>query len=42
MVALVRELFYGIYGSPDLECSCIDSAFEGAIDATDIWTGEPR
>jgi len=42
MVTWVRGLFKDIHGSLDFDWeSCLESTFEGEIDATKIWTGEP-
>jgi polyisoprenoid-binding protein YceI len=43
MVTWVRGLFKDIHGRLDLEWdSCLASTFEGEIDATKIWTGQPE
>jgi polyisoprenoid-binding protein YceI len=42
MVSWVRGLFKDIHGRMDLDWDrCLDARFEGEIDATGIWTGEP-
>jgi polyisoprenoid-binding protein YceI len=42
MVTWVRGLFKDIHGRLELDWdSCLDATFEGQIDATKIWTGEP-
>ena len=42
MVTWVRGLFKDIHGKLDLDWDrCLDATFEGEIDATRIWTGEP-
>lgn len=42
MVTWVRGLFKDIHGRMDFDWdSCLDATFEGEIDATRIWTGEP-
>jgi polyisoprenoid-binding protein YceI len=42
MVTWVRGLFKDIHGSMEFDWdSCLESTFEGCIDATKIWTGEP-
>ena len=42
MVTWVRGLFKDIHGRLELEWDrCLDATFEGEIDATGIWTGEP-
>jgi polyisoprenoid-binding protein YceI len=42
MVTWVRGLFKDIHGHLDFDWdSCLESSFEGRIDATKIWTGEP-
>jgi polyisoprenoid-binding protein YceI len=39
----VRGLFKDIHGSVELEWTrCLETTFEGEIDATRIWTGEPQ
>src|SRR6266576_3169975 len=43
MVTWVRGLFKDIHGRLQLDWdSCLDATFEGEIDATGIWTGEPE
>jgi polyisoprenoid-binding protein YceI len=43
MVTWVRGLFKDIHGHLELDWeSCLDATFEGEIDATRIWTGEPE
>jgi polyisoprenoid-binding protein YceI len=42
MVTWVRGLFKDIHGHLDFDWDrCLDATFEGEIDATKIWTGEP-
>jgi polyisoprenoid-binding protein YceI len=42
MVTWVRGLFKDIHGRLDFDWErCLDSTFEGEIDATKLWTGEP-
>jgi polyisoprenoid-binding protein YceI len=42
MVTWVRGLFKDIHGTLEFDWdACLDSSFEGEIDATKIWTGEP-
>jgi len=42
MVTWVVGLFKGIRGHLELDWDrCLDASFEGEIDATGIWTGEP-
>jgi len=42
MVTWVRGLFKDIHGQIELDWDrCLDATFEGEIDATGIWTGEP-
>src|SRR5947207_15434029 len=42
MVSWVRGLFKDIHGRLELDWErCLDATFEGAIDATGAWTGEP-
>ena len=43
MVSWVRGLFKDIHGQLELDCErCQDATFEGEIDATGIWTGQPQ
>jgi polyisoprenoid-binding protein YceI len=43
MVTWVRGLFKDIHGRLEFDWdTCLDSTFEGEIDATRIWTGEPN
>jgi polyisoprenoid-binding protein YceI len=43
MVTWVRGLFKDIHGHLELDWdSCLEAAFEGEIDATGIWTGQPE
>src|SRR4051794_35305616 len=43
MVTWVRGLFKDIRGQLELDWSnCLDATFQGEIDATRIWTGEPQ
>jgi polyisoprenoid-binding protein YceI len=43
MVTWVRGLFKDIHGHLELDWNhCLDATFEGEIDATGIWTGEPE
>jgi polyisoprenoid-binding protein YceI len=43
MVTWVRGLFKDIHGQLELEWErCLDATFEGDIDATGIWTGQPE
>lgn len=43
MVTWVRGLFKDIHGKLELELDrCLDTTFDGQIDATGIWTGEPE
>jgi polyisoprenoid-binding protein YceI len=43
MVTWVRGLFKDINGHLELDWDhCLDATFEGEIDATGIWTGEPE
>ncbi len=43
MVTWVRGLFKDIHGRLELDWeSCLDATFEGKIDATRIWTGQPE
>jgi len=43
MVTWVRGLFKDIHGRLELDWDqCLDGTFEGRIDATGIWTGEPQ
>jgi polyisoprenoid-binding protein YceI len=42
MVTWVRGLFKDIHGRLEFDWErCLDSTFEGEIDATKLWTGEP-
>jgi polyisoprenoid-binding protein YceI len=42
MVTWVRGLFKDIHGRLELDWdNCLDATFEGEIDATAVWTGEP-
>jgi len=42
MVTWVRGLFKDIHGKVEFDWDrCLDANFDGAIDATGIWTGEP-
>jgi polyisoprenoid-binding protein YceI len=42
MVSWVRGLFKDVHGRLELDWDrCLDTTFEGEIDATGIWTGEP-
>jgi polyisoprenoid-binding protein YceI len=42
MVTWVRGLFKDIHGTLELDWDrCLEATFEGEIDATAIWTGEP-
>jgi polyisoprenoid-binding protein YceI len=42
MVTWVRGLFKDIHGLLEFDWdSCLDTTFEGEIDATALWTGEP-
>ena len=42
MVTWVRGLFKDIHGRLDFDWdSCLEATFEGEIDATKVWTGEP-
>lgn len=42
MVTWVRGLFKDIHGQMEFDWdSCLDATFEGEIDATKLWTGEP-
>jgi polyisoprenoid-binding protein YceI len=42
MVTWVRGLFKDIHGRLEFDWdTCLESTFEGEIDATKIWTGEP-
>jgi polyisoprenoid-binding protein YceI len=42
MVTWVRGLFKDIHGRLELDWDrCLDATFQGEIDATGIWTGEP-
>jgi polyisoprenoid-binding protein YceI len=43
MVTWVRGLFKDIHGRLELDSErCLEATFEGEIDATGIWTGEPQ
>jgi polyisoprenoid-binding protein YceI len=43
MVTWVRGLFKDIHGRLELDWErCLDATFEGVIDATGVWTGEPN
>lgn len=43
MITWVRGLFKDIHGRLELEWDrCLEATFEGEIDATGIWTGEPQ
>ena len=43
MITWVRGLFKDVHGRLELEWDrCLDATFEGEIDATGIWTGEPQ
>src|ERR1700730_9911305 len=43
MVTWVRGLFKDIHGQLELDFDrCTDATFQGEIDATGIWTGEPN
>jgi polyisoprenoid-binding protein YceI len=42
MVTWVRGLFKDIHGHLELDWDrCLDASFQGEIDATGVWTGEP-
>jgi polyisoprenoid-binding protein YceI len=42
MVTWVRGLFKDVHGRLDFDWDrCLESTFEGVIDATKLWTGEP-
>jgi polyisoprenoid-binding protein YceI len=42
MVTWVRGLFKDVHGRLDFDWeTCLESTFEGVIDATKLWTGEP-
>jgi polyisoprenoid-binding protein YceI len=42
MVTWVRGLFKDIHGRLELDWErCLDATFEGVIDASGVWTGEP-
>jgi polyisoprenoid-binding protein YceI len=43
MITWVRGLFKDIHGQLELDWDrCLEATFQGEIDATGIWTGEPR
>jgi polyisoprenoid-binding protein YceI len=43
MVSWVRGLFKDIHGQLELDFDrCLDATFQGEIDATGIWTGQPQ
>src|SRR6516164_2611700 len=43
MVTWVRGLFKDIHGRLELDWErCLNATFEGVIDATGVWTGEPN
>jgi polyisoprenoid-binding protein YceI len=43
MVTWVRGLFKDIHGSLELEWDrCLETTFEGEVDAAGLWTGEPE
>ena len=43
MVTSVRGLFKDIHGTLELDFDrCLDATFEGEIDASGIWTGQPQ
>ena len=43
MVTWVRGLFKDVHGRLELDWDrCLEATFEGEIDATGIWTGEPQ
>jgi polyisoprenoid-binding protein YceI len=43
MVSWVRGLFKDIHGRIELDWDrCLDATFEGEIEATGIWTGQPQ
>jgi polyisoprenoid-binding protein YceI len=43
MVTWVRGLFKDIHGELEFDWdSCLESTFSGVIDATKLWTGEPK
>jgi polyisoprenoid-binding protein YceI len=43
MVTWVRGLFKDVHGRLELDFDhCLEATFEGEIDATGIWTGEPQ
>ena len=43
MVSWVRGLFKDIHGTLELDFDrCLEATFEGEIDATGIWTGQPQ
>lgn len=42
MVTSVRGMFKDIHGSMEFDWDdCLESTFEGSMDATKLWTGEP-
>jgi polyisoprenoid-binding protein YceI len=42
MVTWVRGLLKDIHGQLELDWDrCLDATFQGEIDATGVWTGEP-
>jgi len=43
MVTWVRGLFKDVHGRLELDFdNCLEATFEGEIDATGVWTGEPQ
>jgi polyisoprenoid-binding protein YceI len=43
MVTWVRGFFKDVHGQLEFDWdSCLDATFEGEIDATKLWTGEPN
>ncbi|HEY3944249.1 MAG TPA: YceI family protein [Solirubrobacteraceae bacterium] len=43
MVSWVRGLFKNVHGKLELDFDrCLDATFEGEIDASGIWTGQPQ